>query len=516
MRMSRHILLAGSALSLTAAPVSAGTLREALVEAYKTNPTITGQRAQLRATDENVPIARAASRPSIDVTGDYVENVLSPTTNSIGSGSNSFSNPARRATANTTLSVPIYQGGGVRGSIRAAETRVTAGRATLRDIEAGLFTEVVGAYMDVVRDEAIVGLNQQNVHVLDVNLQASRDRFQVGDLTRTDVAQSEARLALARAQLQTAESQLISSRENYVRVVGSPPQNLQPPPLLPNLPANPDAAVSRAIKDNPALLAAQSQREATRYDIDVAKATRLPQVSVVVGGNYYNYLGALGAGTGVPVGQSGTSGTVGLALRLPIFQGGRPAAQVRRAEALRSQAIENVTLTERGVIAQARSAFAIFESSKQVIASSEIAVNANKLSLEGVRAENSVGTRTILDILNAEQELLNSQVTLVTARRDAYVAGFALLATMGDAEAKDLGLDGGVLYDPTLNYNRVKNRFWDFGGDGEPAPVATNTVNTPAQTAVVQEQPNDPLLKTPVDTERGLTTGADAPSRRRD
>eukprot|EP01035_Chromulina_nebulosa_P047201 gene47201-63973_t len=182
--------------------------------------------------------------------------------------------------------------------------------------------------MDVIRDEAIVSLNQQNVHVLDVNLQASKDRFQVGDLTRTDVAQSDARLAVARGQLQTAQSRLISSRENYIRLVGSAPEKLETPPTLPNLPGSPDTAVDVALKDNPSLLAAQKSRDATRYDVDVARAARLPKLSVGVGGNYYNYLGSLGSGTGVAVGQSGKSASGGLTLTVPLFQGGRPAAQV--------------------------------------------------------------------------------------------------------------------------------------------------------------------------------------------
>lgn len=510
--MIRRLLLIGTAMSTLAAPASAETLREALVKAYNTNPTITAQRANQRATDEGVPIARAAGLPSVSANGGYVENVLNPGGRNTGSSNNSFSSPARQATGNTQLSVPLYLGGAVRSSLRAAETRVEAARATLRGTEADLFTEVVGAYMDVIRDEAIVGLNTQNVRVLDVNLQASKDRFQVGDLTRTDVAQSQARLALARAQFQSAQARLISSRENYIRVVGSAPGSLDQPPLLPNLPDTPDTAVTRALRDNPNLIAAATQRDATRYDIAVARAARLPQVNAVIGGNYYNYLGALGAGTGVRVGQSGTSGTVGLALNLPIFQGGRPAAQIRRAEALRAQAIENVTATERGVIAQARSAYAVWKSSQEVIASSQIAVDANKLSLEGVRAENSVGTRTILDILNAEQELLNSQVTLVTAQRDAYVAGFALLAAMGDAEARDLGLDGSALYDPVANYNRVRHRISDFGSDGEPLPIATGTSQTRAQDATLSK-PLAPDLQTPIDSKPSLTTGKDAPSR---
>ena len=498
-----RLLLLGALLPI--APARADTLRDALVKAYQTNPTITGQRAAQRATDEGVPIARAAGLPSVTANGGYVENAIRST--------NSFTSPQRQVTGNTQLSVPLYLGGAVRNSVAAAETRVEAGRATLRGTEADLFTGVVTAYLNVMRDEAIVSLNQQNVRVLEVNLRASRDRFQVGDLTRTDVAQSEARLSIARSQLQSAQAQLISSREDYIRVVGSPPGQLADPPALPHLPANADAAVTEALRNNPVLLAASKQRDATRYDVGVARASRLPQVSAVVGGNYYNYLGSLGSGTGVRVGQNGTSATVGLALNVPIFQGGRPAAQVRQAEALRSQAIEAVTETERGVVAQTRSSFAIYRSAQEVIASSEQAVSANKLSLEGVRAENSVGTRTILDILNAEQELLNSQVTLVSARRDAYVAGFALLAAMGDAEARDLGLDGGPLYDPVENYDRVRHRLGDFGGDGEPAAVATRTTDPPLQDATVG-RPLDPLLDTPVDSRPNLTTGSQSPDRK--
>ena len=491
-------------LALVAAPLSAETLREALVKAYNTNPTLAAQRASQRGVDENVPIIRSQGLPGVQLQSTYTENVVK--------AANSFVSPDRQAGASVTLAVPIYSGGAVRNGIRAAQTRVESGQLSLRGTEASLFTTVVGAYMDVIRDEAIVGLNTQNVRVLEVNLQASRDRFQVGDLTRTDVAQSEARLAVARSQLQSSQAQLITSRESYIRFVGTEPGRLDTPPDLPNLPAEPDVAVDVALKNNPTLLAAAKARDAAGYDIGVARANRLPTVAVNVGGNYYNYLGSLGSGTGVAVRQSGKAATVGLGLTMPLYQGGRPAAQIRQAQDARVRAIEQVTETERGVIAQARSAYAVWKSSLETIASSEVAVNANKLSLEGVRAENSVGNRTILDILNAEQELLNSQVTLVTAQRDAYVAGFALLAAMGEAEARNLGLDGGVLYDPVANYQRVHHKIWDFGGDGEPVPVATRTAQSPAQDARVAPQ-RDPLLDTPVDRNPALTTGMAAPSR---
>ncbi len=501
--MGRPISIIALAATL-AAPVSAETLRDALAKAYRDNPTITASRAQQRATDETVPLAKAAGRPGVSATASVTDNV-------IRSG-NSFTTPERAAQGGVQLSVPIYSGGAVRNSIRAAETRVEAGQAGLRGTEAATFTNVVAAYNNVLRDEAIVSLNAQNVKVLETNLKAAQDRFQVGDLTRTDVAQSEARLSLARAQLQGAQANLISSRENYVQLVGEAPGALEPPPPLPNLPDSPDVAVDVALQDNPDLIATRRQRDATRYDVKVARASRLPSVGIGVGENFTSYLGTLGAGTGLGVGQTGASTSIGVNLTLPIFQGGRPAAQIRQAQALRSQAIENTTAAERQVIAQTRSAYAVWRSAMEVIKSSETAVSANRLSLEGVRAENSVGNRTILDILNAEQELLNSQVSLVTARRDAYVAGFALLAAMGKAEARDLGLDGGPLYNPADNYNAVKNRISDFGAAPDPAAIAPATTKVPAQDATVT-RPLDPELDTPVDRNARLTTGEHAPNR---
>ncbi|MBR0551841.1 TolC family outer membrane protein [Stakelama marina] len=499
MKRTHRWILGASLFALTTAPASADTLREALLKAYQTNPTITGARADLRATDENVPIARASGLPSADVTGAYNENVVS--------AQDSYLAPARVLTARPQLSVPIYQGGAVKNSVRAAETRVLAGRASLRGTEANLFTRVVAAYMDVIRDQAIVQLNQQNVHVLDVNLQATQDRFQVGDLTRTDVAQSEARLAQARGQLRNAQAQLISSRETYVQVVGDAPQDLQPPPPLPTLPNSPQQAVSVALNENPSLEAAKQARRASAFDVSTARAGTKPKLNVVVGANYNNYLGSLGSipGAGTVADQTSTSATAGLQLSLPLFQGGRPAAQVRKAQAQESSAIERVTEVQRGVIADTRSAYASWKAAQDLIDSSQVAVRANRLSLEGVRAENSVGTRTILDILNAEQELLNSQVNLVTAQRNAYVAGFALLAAMGKAEAQDLQLDSSSLYDPTINYQRVRGKIWDWDSDPTPKPVATDTDQTAPQTSDVNGQLQGDLAIDPA-TMPGQTT----------
>ena len=223
---------------------------------------------------------------------------------------------------------------------------------------------------------------------------------------------------------------------------------------------------------------------------NVAAAGRLPKVSIFTGGDFTSYLGTLGGGS-VPAGtltQSQTTAQAGIRASIPIFQGGLPAAQRRQAQARESVAMEQEIAAEREVIAQARASYASWQAANEIIASSQSAVDAATLSLEGVRAENSVGNRTILDILNAEQELLQARVRLVTARRNAYVAGFSLLAAMGKAEARDLGLEGGPLYDPEVNYGRVRGKWSDWSNDPAPKPQATRTVDTRAQTGETPPQ----------------------------
>lgn len=458
------LALAASSL-LSTAPAWADTLREAMVQAYNSNPTILAARARLRQIDENVPIAKADGRLGVSANGAYNEDVkTSAVSRSIGK---------RTLSAGVSADLPIYQGGAVRNAVRAARERVEGGRADLRGAESQMFTDVVSAYMDVIRDQAIVDLNAGQVGVLNTNLQASKDRFEVGDLTRTDVAQSEARLSLARSQLEAAQAQLVASRENYLRVVGKNPENLEPPPVLPGLPETVDKALEAALADNPDLLAIKKESEASRHDVGVARASRLPRLSAIASGDYVDYLDSAN-GTFGPR-DHGTGATVGVQATLPLYQGGGPGARVRQAQARLSETMEQTIEVERLVIAQVRSAYASHVASQEVIRSSQTAVSANELALEGVRAENSVGTRDVLDVLNAEQELLNARVQLVTARRDAYVAGFALLAAMGRGEAADLGLDGGPLYDPVANYNRVKTSLFDWGDDGKQEAKATRT-----------------------------------------
>ena len=470
MRARLILLLAGA--SLIATPAFADTLREALNLAYASNPTLAGQREGLKATDANVAIARAAGRPSVVGTASLGRDLTQ-----VGTLQRVSKGPFLNSGIN--LSVPLYSGGSVRNGIKAAKTRVDAGRATLRAVEGDVFVDAVTSYMDVIRDRAIVELNQNNAKVLSTNLEATGDRFKIGDLTRTDVAQSEARLSLGRSTLATSQGRLTASEENYRRVIGRAPGALQPPPPLPPLPISADQAVQIALIGNPDLISVLRQAEAAGIDVRAARASRLPTLSGVASANYTRDFSGI-AGFNPNTGQSsalfGSATSIGVQGRVPFYQGGLPSARIRQSQALEGQSLETVVATERAVVATTRSAFATYQAAGQAIAANQVAVRANELALEGAHAENGVGTRTVLDVLNAEQELLNAQVALVTARHDAYVAGFQLLNAMGQAQADVLNLDGGALYDPIGNYRHVAGDWNDWSNDPHHTMTGSSTL----------------------------------------
>lgn len=482
-----------AALALGASSAQADTLRDALVSVYNTNPTLEGARANQRAEDENVPIQRASGLPTVNGDANLTEIIRA--------NSNNFFQPARVLTAGADLNVPIYSGGAVRNGIRAAKERVAAGQADLRGTESAVFSQTVAAYMDVLRTEALFELAANQVEVLQVTFQSTSDRFEIGDLTRTDVAQASSRLAVAQGDLRTAYANQVSARETYIQLVGLAPNNLQAPPPLPGLPETVGKAVVTALENNPDLIAAKERAQAAGYDSEVAGAGRLPTVGLFAGYDYQNSLGTIPDIPSdpndpnsplLPSDQTATGIQAGVTLRIPIFQGGATAARQRQAGARETAALEQVIATERNIIQQTRASYSSWQASNAVIESSKAAVEAAELSLEGVRAENSIGNRTIIDVLNAEQELLVARANLVTARRNAYVAGFTLLAAMGRAEARDLNLDtGGPLYDPQVNYDRVRGKIWDWDRDPEPAPKSTRTVDIEAAEAFI-----GPVLET--------------------
>jgi outer membrane protein len=263
------------------------------------------------------------------------------------------------------------------------------------------------------------------------------------------------------------------------------------------LPTSADEAVRIALASNPDLIAISRQAIAAGYDVRVAEAGRLPTLSGVLSNTYVNNLGGSGrdpiSGSALP--STGTQSSIGLSANIPIFQGGLPAARIRQSQAQQGQVLEQVVGTERAVVQAARAAFANYDADERQIQAQTVAVQANELALEGARAEQTVGTRTILDVLNAEQELLNSQVALVTAKRDSYVDGFTLLNSMGQADSKDLGLDGGPLYDPLGNYRHVANNWNDWATDPRHPTIATRTVSP-------EEMPANPVVTPQIDSAR--------------
>ncbi|NJC04509.1 outer membrane protein [Sphingomonas kaistensis] len=466
-RPCRLFACAAAVLTLAGAGTAAAdTLRDALRATYGTSPALNAQREVLKGTDATVALAGSQSRPQIAATvginRDLTRSGVLVTSRSKG--------PI--LSGGLDVNLPLFAGGRIRNSVDAAKARVEAGRAALRAVEGDVFAEAVEAYMDVLRDRAVLDLNQNQVRVLAENLRATQQLFEAGDLTRTDIAQSQARLSSATAQLALAQSRLGVSEESFLRVIGRRPEQLASPPPLPPLPATASEAARIAIARNPRLTAVLQQARAAGMDVRVAFADRLPSLSGVLGGDYVSYV-TDEPGIGVP--RAGVQTSVGLTTRIPLYQGGAPAARIRQARAAEGQLLEQTVATERTVVANARSAFMTYQASLKAIASNQDAVSANELALRGTRAERRVGSRTVIEVLNAEQELLGTQVQLIASRRDAYVAGFRLLQAMGQASSEDLGLEGGSLYDPLGNYNKVAGAWSDWGGAEKHVPRSTPT-----------------------------------------
>ena len=423
-------------IGLAPPTAEAETLREALARAYETNPRLGGGRDNVRAVREETTIARALGRQTARAGGSVGQDFRALS---------GFDGDGRLATLDARLDIPLFRGGLITSSLGNARSLLSAAELDLVALENDVLTAATAAYEDVRRDTEVVELNRNNLRVLNEQLRASRDRFEVGDLTRTDVAQSEARVAFAESQLRQAEAQLVASMQAYERVIGTQPGALQPPPPLGWLPASSEEAVALTRTENPLLLAAKADAEAARYRIGIARSERRPSLFASGSTNYVNFLGSANAGIpGVPsfiTDNDYTQQSVGVTLSVPIYTGGAASARVRQAQARRSQAEQGITETDRAVVEQARNAYEALIAARSVIQSAEAQVRANEIALEGVRAEQNVGLRQVLDVLNAEQELLNARVELVRARRTEYVAGFALLAAIGRATAANLELD---------------------------------------------------------------------------
>jgi TolC family type I secretion outer membrane protein len=315
--------------------------------------------------------------------------------------------------------------------------------------------------MDVRRDEAILAIRQNNVAVLERQLQASRDRFEVGEITRTDVSQAEARLAGARSEYAAAQAAHNASRSAYERIVGQPPGTLDPEPPLPPLPADLDEAFAAAVDSNPDVIAAAFSEEAASASVRGARGSMLPTVSLSASASSSdNYAGGPYEFTGDPANTESTSITTRVSI--PLFSGNALSSQVRSARANESAARLSLRDVERRAREAVSSAWSAYLASVSQSESSSEQVRANELAYEGVEAEAAVGLRTTLDVLNAEQELLNARLALVQSQRNAYVAGFRVLQAVGAVNPENLGLAVEV-YDPSVNLRSVRRRYLGIG-----------------------------------------------------
>lgn len=439
------------AASLFVVPVAANaatiSLGEALGIAYETNPQLSAAQANLRATDEEVAKANAGWRPTINAQGSYGEQEA----NISGFGTIS----AHPLQGQLTITQPLFRGGRTYAEIKRAKALVRSGRAQLTATEQSVLLDAVTAYMDVVRDEATVNLRRKNVDVLKKQRAETQERFNVGELTRTDVSQAQARLAGAQSDLITAQGALAADRAVFAQIIGRPPEELESTPALPQLPANPEDALNLALQGNPAILQARENAKAADYAVDDALGAMLP--SLALQGQYqyqrggFNTLGGLPGDTGsLSVTEKVTS--IQGVLNVPIYQGGAEEASVRQAKEYRSQAEMNIVISDRSVRQAVQSAWENFTSAQATINSNQEQVKADTIAFEGVRREQQVGGRTTLDVLNAQQELLNSQLSVVVAQRNTVVAAYQLLAAAGKLTAQNLGLKVTV-YDPTQHYD---------------------------------------------------------------
>lgn len=464
-------------LSASVRGASAETLQQAMVSAYMSNPTINAQRSALRATDEGVTQAKSGFRPRASAGADTgYRNFNSESRNpafdnvgvggvGIGSGSEGSSNPRGYS---VTVTQPLFSGFRTLNATREAKANVYAGREALRSVEQSILLNAVSAYMDVVRDQAIVRLRENNVNVLSEQLTATRDRFEVGEVTKTDVSQAEASRAGSISQLSAAQAALKSSRAVYEQVIGHPPSNLSDPsPMESGLPRQLPDAIAIADAENPDILQALFLEEAARYVVKQIIGETLPQLDLEAQYNKrYN-------STRLSEYQEET--TVMGRVTVPLYSGGEPSARARAARHTvqqRKREIDNArTVARANVVA----AWSQLVSARAQIESSQAQVRANQIALNGVREEEKVGQRTVLDVLDAEQVLLDAQVSLVQTRRDLVVASYTVYSAIGRLDAASLSLQVDY-YDPDEHFQRVKNKWLGFGrkepnydaGYGEP------------------------------------------------
>jgi outer membrane protein len=440
------------ALSVSSGALAQETLMGAMSRAYVNNPELNAQRASVRAIDESVPQALSGYRPKVTATAD-VGRVFNESFSrrTPASARTYFEDNYIPRGVGVQVDQTLFNGFRTENSTRSAESRIFGARETLRNSEQNVLLNAVTSYMNVLRDTALLNLQRNNVEVLDEQLRQTRDRFRVGEVTRTDVAQSEARQAQARSQASVAEGNLRASIATYRQRVGVEPKKLGPgAPIEKLLPKNLDTAVMVGLSEHPAIIATLHGVDAQQLQVKVVESELYPTVSVS---------GALSKRyESVSSDTSSFSASVVARLSVPIYEGGQVYSRVREAKQTLGQRRIEVD-QQRDVVRQAVIAsWSGLVSAKAQIEAARAQVAAAEIALTGVREEAKVGQRTTLDVLNSQQELLNARVNLVTAQRDRVVASYNVLSSVGRLSSRVLALNA-PKYDPKVHYEQVRDKW---------------------------------------------------------
>jgi outer membrane protein len=459
-----HRLTIGLVVALAAsgpAQAETRTLTEALAAAYSNNPALQAARAQLRSVDENVPAALAGWRPQVTMTANAGYNEYTtiihanPTPSSPFATGQATNHLLGTNTEQLSVSQPIWRGGQTRAATNRAENQVMSQRAQLMATEEQLFTNVINAFVNVIANQQVLALDVNNEQVLTRQLQATNDRFRVGEITRTDVAQAEAALAGATATRQTAEGNLQTARSQFLQYVGELPGKLiEPQPL--RLPVRTlEEARAMAAANNPNVIAAQFNDSAAKDNFDYQYSKLMPNISLQ---------GALVRTKDVTnYGDTTKAAEVLATVTVPLYQGGAEYAAIRQARQQQQQTRKLIDDARRTSVQAVIAAWETYNAAKATIESTRVQIHANQIALEGTEREAIVGSLTTLDVLNAEQLLLNSRVTLVQNLANLVNASYAVAGAVGRLTARDLTLPV-PLYDEIAYYAAVKNR-WVGTGD---------------------------------------------------
>ncbi len=444
-------MMAGVAVVSLCAPsiVLAQTLEEVLATAYDSNPQIVAQRALLRSTDENIAIARSGWRPTVTVNN----QIGAATTERQGVKGDPRGSVPRSSSLD--VSQPLYRGGRTEAGVRRSRNQIQAERARLYAVEQSVFLDAATSYFNLVRDEATLALRINNVSVLTRQLESTRDQFRVGVVTRTDVSQAEAALAGANADRSAAEGNLTASRATFQRIVGVVPDRLTPPSAPAALPSQNAEAATLAATTNPSVIAARFDNEAAKETIDEIRGELLPTVALT-GQIAYR------AGQTVTTQNSQNSAQAVVSMSVPLYESGSVYARMRQARQVESQRSAQYELARRQAVELSATAFENLTSARARIVALKAQITASEIALEGVRQEATVGSRTVLDVLNAEQTLLNAQVSLVQSQRDELTFSYQLLSAIGRLTAQGMALSV-QLYDFEANFRAVENKW--FGSE---------------------------------------------------